>query len=106
MRTTKFDAADYIKTPEQVAYFLEAAFEGNDADHIRDALSVVARSHGMAKLAKVAKLNEKTLYRTLGTTGNPEFATVMRLLQALGITLTVKPPRQPRRGAAHSKRAA
>ena len=106
MRTTKFDAADYIEKPEDVAHFLEAAFEGNDADHIRDALAVVARSHGMAKLAKAAKLNEKSLYRTLGKNGNPEFATVIRLLQALGITLTVKPPDRLRRETPKRKRAA
>jgi probable addiction module antidote protein len=97
MRTTKFDAADYIEKPEDVAHFLAAAFEGNDADHIRDAIAVVARSRGMTKLAKAAKLNEKSLYRTLGKNGNPEFATVMRLLQALGIRLTAEVARRPTR---------
>ena len=99
MRTTKFDASDYIDTPARVAGYLASAFEDGDVDDIRDAIAVVARSRGMAKIAKTAKLNEKALYRTLGKTGNPEFATVMRLLRALGITLTVKPPRQLRREA-------
>ena len=97
MHTSKFDAADYIDTPAHVAGYLASAFEDGDVDDIRDALLGVARSRGVAKLAKAARVNEKTLYRTLGKTGNPEFATVMRLLQALGITLTVKPPHQLRR---------
>jgi DNA-binding phage protein len=54
-------------------------------------------------IAKAAKLNEKALYRTLGKTGNPGFAT--RLLQALGITLTVKPPSQLRRTGSRQRAA-
>jgi probable addiction module antidote protein len=103
MHTSKFDAADYIDTPARAASYLALAFEEGDADDIRDAIAVVAHSRGMAKLAKAARLNEKSLYRTLGKTGNPEFATVMRLLQALGFTLTVKSPRQLRRQTPHPK---
>ena len=95
LKTTRFDAADYIETPADVAGFLALAFADNDPDEIRDAIAVVARSRGMATLAAKAKLNPKSLYRTLGPNGNPEFATVLRILQALGITLTptVKPSR-------------
>lgn len=103
LKTTRFDAADYIETPDDVAGYLALAFEGNDSDEIRDAIAVVARSRGMATLAAKAKLNPKSLYRTLGPNGNPEFATVLRLLQALGITLTPtvkqRSTRRPRKAA-------
>src|SRR5215831_9535884 len=69
------DAADYIETPADVAGFLALAFADNDPDEIRDAIAVVARSRGMATLAAKAKLNPKSLYRTLGPNGNPEFGT-------------------------------
>ena len=75
LKTTRFDAADYIETPADVAGFLALAFADNDPDEIRDAIAVVARSRGMATLAAKAKLNPKSLYRTLGPNGNPEFAT-------------------------------
>ena len=102
LKTTRFDAADYIETPDDVAGFLALAF-ADDPDEIRDAIAVVARSRGMATLAAKAKLNPKSLYRTLGPNGNPEFATVLRLLQALGITLT---PTVKQRSARRPRKAA
>jgi len=62
LKTTRFNAADYIETPEDVAGYLALAFEGDDPDEIRDAIAVVAKSRGMATLAAKAKLNPKSLY--------------------------------------------
>jgi probable addiction module antidote protein len=90
-RTTRFDAAAYIDTPERQAAYIAAAFEIGDPDFVRDALGVVARARGMAGIAKTAKLNRESLYKALGETGNPEFGTVMRVIQALGLTLSVRP---------------
>ena len=71
---------------------------------VRDALGIVARARGMAEIAKSADLNRESLYKALGGTGNPEFATVMRVLQALGLRLSAHPAatkRTPKkRGAA------
>ncbi len=68
----------------------------HDPDFVRDALGIVARARGMAEIAKTAGLNRESLYKALGETGNPEFATVMRIMHAMGLTLTARPARRPR----------
>jgi probable addiction module antidote protein len=102
--TTRFDAAEYLDTVERQAAYISAALETGDPDFVRDALGIVARARGMAEIAKSADLNRESLYKALGGTGNPEFATVMRVLQALGLRLSAHPAatkRTPKkRGAA------
>jgi probable addiction module antidote protein len=80
----KFDAADYIRTPEDVGYYLEAALEENDADFFQEALGTVARSRGMQAIARNSKNTRAGLYKALSAKGNPEFATIHRVLNALG----------------------
>jgi probable addiction module antidote protein len=90
-KTTRFDAADYLDTEERQVAYISAALETGDADFIRDALGIVARARGMGEIAKMAGLNRESLYKTLGESGNPEFGTVMRIVHALGLTLSVRP---------------
>lgn len=90
-RTTRFDAVDYLKTEERQAAYIAAALETGDADFVRDALGLVARARGMSAIAKKAGLNRESLYKALGATGNPEFGTVMRIVGALGLTLSAQP---------------
>ncbi|MBR1266990.1 putative addiction module antidote protein [Bradyrhizobium sp. AUGA SZCCT0222] len=90
-KTTRFDAADYLDTEKRQIAYIAAALESGDADFVRDALGLVARAHGMAGIAKKAGLNRESLYKALGETGNPEFGTVMRIVQALGLTLSARP---------------
>lgn len=89
--TTRFDAADYLDTPERQAAYITAAFETGDPAFVRDALGIVARARGMTVIAKNADLNRESLYKALGEAGNPEFGTVMRILQAMGLKLSVRP---------------
>ncbi|MGY3451034.1 addiction module antidote protein [Bradyrhizobium sp. USDA 4353] len=89
-KTAPFDAADYLDTPERQAAYIAAALESGDADFVRDALGLVARARGMAEIAKKAGLNRESLYKALGETGNPEFGTVMRIVNALGLTLSAR----------------
>ena len=89
--TTRFDAAEYLDTVERQAAYVTAALETGDAAFVRDALGVVARARGMAEIAKAADLNRESLYKALGEAGNPEFSTVMRVLHALGLTLSARP---------------
>jgi probable addiction module antidote protein len=96
-KTTRFDAADYVNTEERQAAYIAAALETGDADFVRDALGIVARARGMAEIAKGAGLNRESLYRTLGKAGNPEFATVMRIVHALGLTLSARPVRKSKK---------
>jgi len=89
--TTRFDAAEYLDTAERQAAYITAAFETGDLAFVRDAIGIVARARGMGEIAKTADLNRESLYKALGESGNPELGTVLRVLQALGLTLTAHP---------------
>ena len=91
MKTSPFDAADYLDTAEARAEYMTAALETGSIEFIRDAVGVVARAHGMGRIAKETGLNRESLYKALGESGNPEFATVMRIVRALGLTLAARP---------------
>jgi probable addiction module antidote protein len=90
-KTTRFDAADYLDTEERQVAYIAAALETGDADFARDALGLVARARGMTEIAKAAGLNRESLYKALGESGNPEFSTVVRIVRALGLTLSARP---------------
>jgi probable addiction module antidote protein len=90
-KTTRFDAADYLDSEERQAAYITAALETGDADFVRDALGMIARARGMGEIAKNAGLNRESLYKALGETGNPEFSTVMRIVGAMGLTLSARP---------------
>jgi probable addiction module antidote protein len=96
---TRFDAAEYLGTPERQAAYITAALETGELDFVRDALRLVARAQGMAGIAKTAKLNRESLYKALGDAGNPEFDTILRVIRALGLTLFARPAekRAPRK---------
>lgn len=89
--TTRFDAAEYLDTPERQAAYITAALETGDLSFVRDALGLVARARGMTEIAKSAELNRESLYKALGESGNPELGTVLRVLQAMGLTLSAHP---------------
>jgi probable addiction module antidote protein len=91
VKTTRFDAADYLDTEERQVAYIAAALESCEADFVRDALGLVARARGMGGIAKKAGLNRESLYKALGEAGNPEFGTVMRIVRALGLTLSAHP---------------
>jgi probable addiction module antidote protein len=90
-KTKRFDAAEYLDSEARQVAYITAALEAGDADFVRDALGLVARARGMSEIAKSAGLNRESLYKALGDTGNPEFATVMRIVRALGLTLSARP---------------
>lgn len=93
LETFPFDPADYINTAEGVEEFLRAAFEDGSPEEIADALGVVARAHGMTELARDTGLTRQALYQALSVTGNPGFATILKVAQALGFRLV--PERAP-----------
>jgi len=90
-KTTRFDAADYLDTEERQVAYIAAALETGEPDFVRDALGIVARARGMGDIAKAAGLNRESLYKALGEAGNPEFSTIMRVLRAMGLTLSARP---------------
>jgi probable addiction module antidote protein len=87
--TRKWDSAERLETREDVAAYLEAVFEENDPGLIAHALGVVARAKGMSSVAEEADLTRASLYKALSEDGNPAFSTVMSVVQALGLKLTV-----------------
>src|SRR5436190_24145719 len=91
VKTTRFDVAEYLGTPERQAEYISAALETGDAAFVRDAVGIVARARGMGEIARVAGLNRESLYRALGETGNPEFSTMLGVLRALGLELAARP---------------
>jgi probable addiction module antidote protein len=104
LKTTKFEAADYLDSEERQAAYITAALESGDAAFVRDALGIVAKARGMGRVAKMADLNRESLYKALGAAGNPEFGTVMRVVRALGLTLAAHPAESKR--VARKRRAA
>lgn len=80
-----------LDTPERQAAHIGSAFEKGDANAIRDAVGQVARRRGMTAIASATKLNRESLYRALGSSGNPEFTTIIKVMKALGLRLSVLP---------------
>ncbi|HTT99241.1 MAG TPA: addiction module antidote protein [Rhizomicrobium sp.] len=105
IKTTRFDAAEYLDTPERQAEYISAALETGDAAFVRDAIGVVARARGMNEIARVAGLNRESLYKALGETGNPEFATMLNVLRALGLELSARPAQPARKRKSTLRRA-
>ena len=91
LKTTKFDAADYLTTPESIAVFLEDAFNDNDPAAIAHALGVAARAKGMTEVARQSGISRQTLYSALSSEGNPSLETLLCELKAVGLQLQVKP---------------
>ena len=82
-----FDLAQGLDSEEEIVAFLASAFEDGDAAHIAHCLGIVARARNMAQLARDVGMSRSALYKALSGEGNPEFATVMKIMQALGIGL-------------------
>ena len=93
-RTTRWDAADHLQTDEDMAAYLEAALEEGDPAVITAALGDIARAKGMTQVAREAGLGRESLYKALSPNGNPEFATVLRVIAALGLALHAEPGRR------------
>jgi probable addiction module antidote protein len=107
LKTTRWDAADYLKTKEDIASYLDAVLEDGDPELLKLALGNVARSRGMTEIAREAGVRRTSLYRALSPDGNPEFATVVSVLKALGLRLSVAQEGvAKRRAAARGGRAA
>jgi len=86
-----FDAAEYLDSPEMIAAYINEALESEDASAIAVAIGTVARARGMSAIAEEAGLSRENLYRALGGEAKPEFATVIKVLHALGIDLVARP---------------
>ena len=89
LKTSPYNTADYLNSEDDILYYLEAAMEGNDPAHIARALGNVARSKGMTEIAKRTGLGRQALYTALSENGNPTLETLLAVISALGLRLSV-----------------
>jgi probable addiction module antidote protein len=90
-KTIPWDPAEHLETDADMAAYLEAALEEGDPALVAAALGDIARAKGMSQLARDTGLGRESLYKALSPTGNPEFATVMKVVAALGLKLHAAP---------------
>ncbi len=88
---TKFDAADYLDSDETIAAYISAVLEENNPEAFLDALKTVARAKGMTQLANDTGLGRESLYKALAPGAKPRYDTVLKIVNALGITLSATP---------------
>ena len=86
-KTSLWDVAEHLETEEDMAAYLEAALEGNDPVLIAAALGDIARAKGMSQIANQTGLGRESLYKALSSDGNPEFSTILKVVNALGLQL-------------------
>ena len=91
MKLYNWNIEDNLKTPEERAAYIDAAMEENDPEFLKIALGDVARAEGMSKVAKRANLGRENLYRAFSPGGNPTLSTIMRVLEALGLSIRIAP---------------
>jgi probable addiction module antidote protein len=86
-KTVAYDVSEQLRTPEEMAAYLDAWLEDapEDAAGIARALGDIARAKGMTQVARDAGLSRESLYKALGANGNPTFATVLKVAKALGV---------------------
>ena len=88
-KTVAYDVAEQLRTPEEMAAYLDAWLTEtlDDASGIARALGGIARAKGMSQVARDAGLSRESLYKALGEDGNPSFATILKVARALGVRL-------------------
>lgn len=82
-----WDPAEHLETEEDMAIYLEAALEYGEPSLVAAALGDIARARGMTQLARETGLGRESLYKALSPNGNPEFSTILKVVQALGLKL-------------------
>jgi probable addiction module antidote protein len=88
-RTTRYDVADHLRTPEEMAAYLEVCLDeaNGDAAFIAKALGDIARAKGMSQVARDAGLSRESLYKALSGERSPDFDTILKVIEALGLKL-------------------
>jgi probable addiction module antidote protein len=91
IKTRPWDPAEHLDSPQAIAAYLDAALEEGDAALIAAAIGDVARARGMTDIARETGLRRESLYKSFAAEGNPELATVLKVLKAFGVKLSVAP---------------
>jgi len=92
-KLSEYDVADFLRTPEEMAAYLEACIAESDGDasFVAQALGNIARAKGMSEIAQETGLGRESLYKALSGDGNPKLDTIVRVAKALGLEITVRP---------------
>ena len=93
IKTTKYDVAEYLNTPEEMAAYLEACLEeaNGDAAFVAKALGNIARAKGMTEIARETGLSRESLYKSLSGERSPSFETILKVIAALGLKIHAEP---------------
>jgi probable addiction module antidote protein len=96
IETAPFDASEFFDTEESQANLVADAFETGDVRYITHALGVVAKAEGMTKIARQAGVSREALYKALSGDGDPKFSTLLGVLKALNLKVSVEPEKAAR----------
>ena len=91
IKTSRWNILDYLTTEKEIAGYLEAALEEDDAAYFIDAVGTVAKARNINEMAKKMKVSRESLYKSFSKNKNPHFATVFKAIYALGLRLAVVP---------------
>lgn len=102
LQTKKYDIAERLRTAEEMALYLDACIEESDGDaaFIAKALGDIARAQGMTKIAKDTGMSRESLYKALSGERSPDFATILKVMGALGISFRAAAANRPNVDAA------
>ncbi len=96
LKTTRWDASEFLDSDEAIAAYLNAAFEEGDPGFIAASIGHVAKAKGMSQIARETGLSRENLYRALSDDGNPELSTMTKVMQALGMRIQIMPAARSR----------
>ena len=91
METSKFDIADYLDSKEMIAEYLNTVLEEGDSADIINAIGYIAKAIGMTKISEETGLSRPSLYKALSEGSKPQFATILKVLKAIGGQIQVTP---------------
>lgn len=86
---------DELMDPAMAAHYINAALEEHDFGYLKVALGKVVRVHGVADISKIANLNRESIYKMLSAKGNPEFESMLQILEACGLEIAIHPKGKP-----------
>ncbi len=87
----EFDMAEHLDSDQAIAEYLSIVLEENDPAEFAHALGTIARARGMTEMARASGLTREALYKALRPTSHPRFDTIMKVVQAMGLQISVQP---------------
>ncbi len=91
VEVSDWDASEYLSSEEDIVEYLNVCLESEDPQLIQSALGDIAKARGMSQIAQQAHVGRESLYKSLSSSGNPSFQTIVKVIRALGGKLTIQP---------------